>query len=258
MALIAMAVYDTLENKRTGLTIRTIQNVFETTYVDKHRLIVVDNGSCKLTVDALTKMSDKDEFKVIFNDKNLGTAEATNLAWKERRPGENAIKMDNDIEIRQKGWVDRMEEALARDPKLGIVGLKRKDCWENPAHEDPFYKSELVMLPHNPGEEWIVVEKVNHVMGTCQMYSSALLDKIGYLYQPKLYGFDDSFAAIRCKIAGFYNAFLPHIVIDHIDPGTTPYQKWKENHAAECWGDYHKAMAGYQNGTKSIYYNPFA
>jgi predicted RecA/RadA family phage recombinase len=62
--------------------------------------------------------------------------------------------------------------------------LKRKDCWEHPEHEQPDLRSTLFMLPHQSGERWIVGERVFHVMGTCQMYNSAFLDKIGYLYQP--------------------------------------------------------------------------
>ena len=113
--------------------------------------------------------------------------------------------MDNDVVIHQAGWVEKLEACIERDPQIGIIGLKRKDCIESPDRTD-FYKSELMMLPHIPGEEWLIVEKVNHVMGTCQMYNSKLIDRIGGLYQMDgLYGFDDSLAAVRCKLAGFYN-----------------------------------------------------
>lgn len=265
MALIAMAVWDTVENKRTDYTRRTLQSLLDTVDFTKHRLIISDNGSCNETqivlssfaLKFLTKYPYNNKIQIIRNGENLGTAEAINQAWRERQPGENAIKMDNDIVIHQSGWVEELELAISIDPKLGIVGLKRKDCWENPAHPDVFYRSELKMLSHDTSLPWVVVEKVNHVMGTCQMYSSALLDKIGYLKQPSLYGFDDSWAAARCKVAGFYNAFIPHINIDHIDTGDNPYQKWKEDHAGQQWKEYHTVLAQWQNGTRSVYYNPF-
>jgi hypothetical protein len=113
------------------------------------------------------------------------------------------------------------------------------------------------MLPHKPGEKWIVGEIVNHVMGTCQGYSPTLLDKIGYLYQPRLYGFDDALAAARCKVAGFLSVFLPHIEIDHIDPGDTAYQGWKEKVAGEDMAEYNRIVNGYFDGSIPIYYNPF-
>jgi hypothetical protein len=146
-----------------------------------------------------------------------------------------------------------LEAAIARDPNIGIIGLKRKDCWENPAHPEPFYRSTLEMLPHVAGEPWMVIEKVRHVMGTCQMFNSALLDKIGYLYQPRLYGFDDCLAATRSEVAGFYNAFLPHIEIDHIDTGETAYQGWKEKHSGEDMAAFNSITQAYREGRRPIY-----
>jgi hypothetical protein len=85
------------------------------------------------------------------------------------------------------------------------------------------------------------------------MFNSALLDKIGYLYQPRLYGFDDSLAAIRCQVAGFYSCFLPHIEIDHIDTGETAYQGWKQKHAGEDMAEYNRLKHGYMDGSINIY-----
>ena len=100
-------------------------------------------------------------------------------------------------------------------------------------YKEEDYKSTLIQLPHTPGQRWINVEVVRHVIGTCQMYNSALLDKMGFLYQPSLYGYDDVIASHKSQIAGFYNCFLNHIDIDHIDEGKTPYQSWKEKHSSE-------------------------
>jgi GT2 family glycosyltransferase len=254
MALIAIAIFDTIENKRTELTRLTLECLSFTVNPARHRVFLIDNASCESTKELLRAYSR--EYTVITNDTNIGTAEAINLAWRLRRPGEHAVKMDNDVIIHRDGWPDELEEALERDPLLGIVGLKRKDCIEHPQRTD-WYKSELFHLPHNPGERWIVAEKVNHVMGTCQMYSDTLLQRIGYLYQPRLYGFDDALAAARCQVAGFYSAFLPHIEIDHIDPGDTPYQGWKEAHAGEDMAEYSRIVNEYFTGKRSIHYNPF-
>ena len=253
MALIAMAVYDTDENGRTDYTARTLKSILDTVNLDRHRVIIVDNASCTDTKRILDLFSGYHGFTVITLPENVGTAKAVNKAWQLRKDGENCIKMDNDVVIHSKGWADEMEAALSLDPRMGIVGLKRKDCWENPNHPDPFYRSELQMLPHANGEPWRIVERVNHVMGTCQMFSSALLDKIGYLYQPRLYGFDDALAAIRCQVAGFYACFLPHIEIDHIDTGETSYQGWKERHAGEDMVTYNRLKHDYVNGLRPIF-----
>ena len=252
MALIAMAVFDTEENDRTKYTERTLSSLYQTVDSALHRVIVVDNASCEETKAVLGHYVHLGLIdKLITLDENVGTAKAINKAWQLRQPNEHCIKMDNDVVIHSEGWADDMEKAIALDPTIGIVGLKRKDCWENPNRTD-FYKSEMHLLGGG-NHRWLPIEKVNHVMGTCQMFNSALLDKIGYLYQPRLYGFDDSLAAVRCQVAGFYSCFLPHIEIDHIDTGETPYQKWKENHAGEDMRIFNELKNAYINGTKPIY-----
>ena len=249
MALIAMAVWDTEENGRTQYTERTLQSLLATVNLSKHRIHVVDNASCQETKDVIRSFS---KFITIHTmTENLGTAKAVNVAWQQRKYEEHAVKMDNDVVIHEKNWCDQLEEAIERDPNIGIVGLKRKDCWERPERDD-FWKSEMKILGGN-GQRWLPIEVVNHVMGTCQMYNSALLDKIGYLYQPRLYGFDDALAAIRCQVAGFYSCFVPHIEIDHIDAGDTPYQKWKEKHSSEDMRAFHEIKNAYLTGSKSIY-----
>ena len=269
MSLIAMSVFDTIENKRTEYTKRTVNSLFNTVDFMKDRLIISDNGSCQETLDFYKDV--QNEFigalenapKIIYNGKNLGTAEAINLAWKERLPGEHCIKMDNDvvinydIYINHKGWVREMEEVIEREPKIGQVGLKRKDLMESPTVPDPHFRSRLVMLPHTNGQRWITVEVCNHILGSCVMHSSALLDKVGYLYQLGVYGFDDSFMSLRSQKAGFMNVFLPHIDIDHIDDGSNPYTEEKRKLADAVWADYQIIAREYVSGKRNVYYNPF-
>ncbi|MGL4791571.1 MAG: glycosyltransferase [Anaerotignaceae bacterium] len=255
--LIAMAVHDTEENKRTELTKQVLDSIFLQGIYIHHDFWVIDNNSCQATKDLLISYEEEGLINVITNEQNIGTAEAVNLAWKYRVPGQHCIKMDNDVTINSFSWVTEMVEAIERDERIGIVGLKRKDCWEEPNHALPDWRSELVMLPHMAGQRWIIVEKCHHIIGTCQMYSSALLDKMGYLYQPCLYGYDDVLASHRSTVAGHWNVFLPHIEIDHIDPGQTEYQSWKEKHSSEVTQQVIKITHEYYHGIRPIYYNPF-
>ena len=250
MALISMAVFDTEENNRTEYTKRTLQSLMSTVNLTKHRIHVIDNASCKATKQVL---KDFEPYITIHtNGQNVGTAKAINIAWKEREPGEHCVKMDNDVVIHKKDWCDDLELAIQLDPSIGIVGLKRKDCWENPSHENPHYRSTLALLG-GVNDRWLPIEKVNHVMGTCQMYNSALLDKIGYLYQPSIYGFDDIISAIRCQLAGFYSCFLPHIEIDHIDVGGDAYTLEKQQMVKDQINQYLRIKNQYLSGSKDIY-----
>lgn len=254
--LIAMAVYSTAENKKDECLEKTLRSLSET--------INYRDNTIALSVNAFTEETERIIKRygylisyVYYNETNLGTAEAINRIWKNRQAGQHCIKMDDDVVIHNSGWLDLMVEAIERKPDIGIIGLKRKDCWENPSHSDPQYKTEFLEIPHKAGEKWIIVERAHHVMGTCQLYNSALLDKIGYLYQPKLYGFDDVLASYRSEIAGFQNVFLTHVEIDHIDAGQTEYQGWKERHSGEQFPVVNQLVNDYISGATPIYYNPF-
>lgn len=254
MALIALVTYCTNENQKAKFLQKTLRSLRETVDGRKHRVYIVNNAStghlAKNIVDGYML-----DFNVMHLSENIGTARGINQAWRHRRPGEHCIKMDDDVVIHNAGWADEMEYAIKCDPNIGIVGLKRKDCWERPDETEPHKKSELKMI--NPrGEKWCIVEKMQHIIGTCQMYNSALLDKIGYLYQPGLYGYDDVLASHRSQIAGFYNCMIPHIEIDHIDPGDTPYQKWKESVSGEggTGPEVRQIIRDYYSGAKSIYH----
>jgi GT2 family glycosyltransferase len=253
-----MAVYDIEDNNRTDLTRQTIRSLLNTVDWRRHRLIISDNGSCQKTLDCYLSWPRHLPISVIWNGSNIGTARAINNAWKQRLPDEVAVKMDNDVVIYQSGWLDEIEEVFRRDPKIGICGLKRKDLEERPDHPNSWYTSKLCMLPHKPGQRWVIVEGVNHVMGTCQAYSPPLLEKIGYLYQMQdegnLYGFDDSLASLRAHLAGFKTVFLPHIEIDHIDPGGSAFANWKTDQAGLWLHRYHEIKQEYEKGKRPLYY----
>jgi cellulose synthase/poly-beta-1,6-N-acetylglucosamine synthase-like glycosyltransferase len=260
--LITMAVYDTEENDRTWMTVETLDSLYKQVDFSRHRLMVSDNGSCEATQRVLHRMRGMIDLTV-HNGENLGTAAALNKLWRHRKPGEVVCKIDNDVVVHARNWPDYIEKAFKVRPFMGICGLKRKDCDEWPLVIEPkFLKSKFLPypiypLPHVKGHPWrfCVLEQVNHVMGTCQAYRPELLDKIGYLYQPSKYGFDDSLAAVRCEMAGFFSAFLTGIEIDHIDPGGTEHTDWKNREAGRMMNEYHKTVREYKSEKRDIYYD---
>ena len=261
MALIAMAVYDTEENGRHEYTRSTLKSLVFDNDIDwcKHRLIIVNNNSCKKTSVFLDGLLHNHSYlSAIHLPKNIGTAKAINKAWAYRKPGEHLIKMDNDVVIHKEGWVDEMEEVLNMgdriSPPLGILALKRKDLIESP-HRTDVYKSQLMQLPHNIGEKWHTIEIINHCMGTCQMYHHKLIDKIGGLEQlGGIYGLDDTIASAKSQIAGFCNAFLNHIEIDHVDTGENQeYLKFKQDYVSTKFNDLHKLISEYKSGARELF-----
>jgi GT2 family glycosyltransferase len=248
MSLIGMAVYDTEENQRSQYTKETLTNIVDMVDLEKHQVVVVDNNSCEETKNILKKF--EKHFTIITLSENVGTAKAINRAWRLTK-NEHLIKMDNDVVINYSNWVDEMEEYLESDPSIGIIGLKRKDIWENPYRHDK-YKTTLRMLPHKDGETWKIVEDSEHIIGTCQMYNKKLIEKIGGLIQPSIYGFDDTLSSIRSKLAGFKNCFIPHIDIEHIDTKENPYWQEKIKLGNDILPEYRKMKQDFIDGKIDI------
>jgi GT2 family glycosyltransferase len=252
MSLLAMAVHCTDENGRLRYLKESLNFIYRTVDFAYNRFFIIDNNSNEETKEFFKTISLP--FILITNENNSGTAKAINLAWKQRKHAEHCIKIDDDMIINTPGWVELMEETIERDPIIGQIGVKRKDCWEHPDHENPELKSKLFNVNHKPGERWIIAEQSKHIIGSCVMHSAALLDKIGYLYQPGLYGYDDVLMSWRSNLAGFKCCFLPQIEVDHIDPGGTIYQSWKERHSGSYSKEVSDLVDKYISGEQSLYY----
>jgi len=262
MALICMASFDTTENKRTDYTKKTLESLLKTVDFEKHQLALIDNGSCTETLNLLASFENsfpqKNNITILLNDKNIGTARAINKGIRLRKPDQHVIKMDNDITFESAGWADEMEACVTRMPKIGLVGLKRMDLHDHPDHENKYYRSQLIMLPHEPGERWIICEKVNHMMGSCQLLSAALLNKIGGFEQPALYGYDDTIVCYKSNLLSFLNVYLPHIAINHLDTGGTAEHEWKKDVARLHRKEVDKMLEDFKRGKKPVYHNIFA
>lgn len=250
MALIIMCCHDTVENKRSEYTKQTLNCLRWSVDWNKHRLVILDNGSCDETKQIIGSFSFA---TIINNDVNVGTARGVNQGLRLRKPGECACKIDNDVEIASSGWADELEEAIERCPEIGVLGLKRKDLAQSPTTDNLTFRSELVMLPHLDGQKWIVAESHPDIMGTCTMYNWRLIDAIGGLIQPNTYGLDDCLYCLRSTLAGFWNGFLPHIDITHLDTGSNPYTQEKQKVAGEAWPIYQQWHTEYCEGKRDLY-----
>lgn len=257
--LIAACVYHTEENNRLPIIHSWLNSLCGNLIMGNPndiRVFIYDNSPVSI-IDKLKRLTSMHGTNITFlggDGNNLGTAEGINCCWKNKEGGEYLVKMDDDVIIHNRNWYNEMVEAMERMPQLGILALKRKDLTENPSHPNPDGKTELLMVPQEKGQKWIVVEQVKNVFGTVQMYSPALFKEIGYMEQIGKYGFDDYIMSVKCYLAGFIGAFLPHIEIDHIDPGGNEYTDWKIKASGEVITEVMELAKQYKLGVKPLYY----
>lgn len=264
MTRVIIVVYALEGSPKIEYAKRTLLNVFTNSDFNNHELFISDNGSCtemhefyellRLLFDAKFP---SENLTIQFNGKNLGTSGALNLGIKTRKPNQYVIKRDDDTVVEDDKWIEKMEECFERFDNLGILGLKRNDLIQHPDHENKDYRTEIKYLKHEIGQTWIPIELCKDIMGTLTMFSPKLLDTLGYSYQPNIYGYEDVLFCIRSLKAGFVNAFLPTIPIDHIDTGEGEFTKWKQDHAKESWEDFQEIAQDYISGVRDVYHNPY-
>ncbi len=240
-----MAVHDTAENDRTKYTKQTLESLGDTVDLTRHRVAIINNNSCPETEDVIRNSKIGWMAAIFYNAENIGTARGINQGLRLRNPNEMCCKIDNDVVIHQTGWVDELESTLQDNPHIGILGLKRDDIPQNPNHPDPEQRTII------DGK----IEYCKDIMGTCTAFNPALLDKIGLMMQPSVYGFDDVLMSVRSLAAGFQNAFLPHIKITHLDDGLNPYCDWKRKEAGKYMGELGILCDMIRSGKMSYYYN---
>lgn len=256
MALIALVAWDTDENKRSKYTNACLESLYINVDWKRHRLVCVDNDSVDETKQVFRHWIRKiPNAGLITNNHNMGQASAINLAWISREDGQHLARIDNDIFVTTKDWLDRLEECIDRDPKIGLIGLKHKNLMDHP-DADGWLKTSLHLLPHKRGESWLVVEKMRHILGSAQLMNVELFNKIGYLRQYGKWGLEDADASVRCDKAGFYSCYFHGAEFTDLDAGeSAEYQGWKNKTAAEYLPEFDARVAAYKSGEQSIYYD---
>lgn len=223
MAYIVQCVFATKDNGKLPIVKECLKSLVATVDLKKHRWLIVNNSCTKETTDWLDEFQQTSigNISVLHLKENIGTARGINKGLYSREPGEVFCKTDDDLTWSVPGWVEQLEAQIKKHPDIGILGLKRDDIWQRPDHENLNYRTKM------EGK----LEICPDIMGTCTAYNPLLMDKIGGLSQPSLYGFDDSIYSVRSIAAGFRNAFLPHIKITNLDKGGMEYTEWKKREA---------------------------
>lgn len=248
-SLLAMCIYCTETNGRLKYTKQCLGSLKETVDWDNNEIVIIDQNSIAEAKDEIAKFVNEvgKNVTVISLAQNIGTARGINEAIK-LREGRHVIKIDDDIVWEEAGWVEKLEHVVDVMPGIGAIGLKRLDLIEATYHPDTNFRSVIHTVPHNPGEHWMYVEEVKHLMGSCCMYTAESLKYINALWQPSNYGFDDSIYSAKNKKLGLANCFLLGPVIHHVDDGSNSYTQEKQKDVSEQWAEYERVGKGILSG----------
>jgi len=91
-----------------------------TTYAG-YRLMVVDNGSTDGTIEYLQAQN---SITILPNKRNLGFAMGNNHAISSSDHNSDIVLLNNDTEIHQCDWIERLQATAYSSPDIGVVGCR--------------------------------------------------------------------------------------------------------------------------------------
>jgi len=193
-----------------------LESLKKKTIYNRYRVFIVDDGGKEKIGQ---KIKDEPKFswtKVLINKKNEGFSKANNLGIKvaiRKYSPDYVLLLNDDTEIVQKDWLNRMIEAGESDAKIGILGCKII-----------YPNGEIQNLGgHIKGMEITRILKyrekiidVDHVMGAFMLIKRKVIEKIGLLdevFTPYL--LEDTDYCLRAKKSGFLIKTVSYVKIIH-------------------------------------------
>ena len=166
--------------------------------LDALQTIIVDNGSELETVAWLTDWAEHKDVELIALPQNVGCPRALNVALEHRSPGQDVIKLDNDLLLPDSNdWIRGIERLVdhaerQREP-IAMIGA----CYDT--FSDRRIRQEVTW----EGEKlYIVYPLIGHAV----YHSGRFMDEAGYfdvLSPEHIYGFEDNLISAKAAILGW-------------------------------------------------------
>lgn len=204
------------------------------TQAKRAQLLVVDNGSVDGSKEWVERyiLPQFHSGRVIRNEKNAGVFRAMNQLWAETQTPILAA-LHNDLYVTEPGWDDRVRQAFAEEPRLGVAGFcgarglaangLRYDVWSNMLEAE-------IHGSRGWGRLWVSV-----LDGMALIMRRSMLDAVGgfdegYVLHHR-YDYDICLASLN---AGFQNMLIG--VACHHQSGLTASSPEYLKQAAEAAG----------------------
>lgn len=206
-------------------------------YVGTCKILVQDNWSGDGSVKQITK--EFPDVEILESKENLGYAEGNNRGIRHlRKTSARFVLILNPDTVVEKGCIERLTEALEKNPDIGIAGptILDKDgkIWSQGGYIDTKrYSAGLVGLgqpdpstPDAPSGSELPFHSslppprcigVDYISGTAMMVRREVFGKIGLFYPGYFIYYEDVEFCVRAKAAGFRVVLVPSARIDHLE-----------------------------------------
>ena len=193
------------------------------------QIVVVDNGSTDGTVEYLQSFS---WIKLILNRKNLGFSRGNNMALRSLPKNTDAILLNNDVEIPDPLWIEKLQDTVYQSERYGIAGCRiRRTHGGIFQHAGTYMPDKLFQgIQIGGGERDInqyssIDRVVEGVVFACAYIKSKVLKRIGVLDENYFAYYEDTDYCFKAKVAGYETVVCGDLTILHHENVSTGINK---------------------------------
>jgi GT2 family glycosyltransferase len=209
------------------LTRRCISSLNPDAMPEGVSVIVVDNGSTDGTLDYLRVQP---KITLIENRKNLGYSRAVNIGIRAAPPQADVVLLNNDVELIEPDWLERLAATAHQDANVGLMGVKIVRDDETLQHcgaylpLDTFWGQQIAGGEIDIGQ-FAGVREVESVVFACVYIKRSTLDKVGLLSEDFFAYFEDTDFCLRAKLQGLKVSVCGDIRVRHSENSSTKVNK---------------------------------
>ena len=219
---IVILTWNGLELTRRCLTSLQLPMLPENVHV-----IVVDNGSSDGTPEYVRSLH---RVTLIENGKNLGYAKAVNIGTRAAPTDADIVLLNNDVELIEPDWLERLATTANSDPKIGVVGVKIVRDDGSLQHCGAYLPMDTMWGQQLGGGEVDIgqysgIHDCESVVFACAYVKRATLEAVGLLSEDFFAYFEDTDYCLRTSLAGLRVVVCGDIRVKHSENSSTKVNK---------------------------------
>ncbi|MBA4191959.1 MAG: glycosyl transferase [Planctomycetaceae bacterium] len=205
------------------LTQRCLDTLKRNTTHPDYEVWVVDNASQDGTVEYLRAIP---WIHLIENDRNLGFVRGNNQAIAACDSNADIVLLNNDMEIHQSDWLERLQQSAWSATDVGVVGcrLRRPDGRLQHAGSymplNSFWGQQVAAQEEDIGQ-YSQDRDVEGVVFACAYLKRELLQRLGSLDERFFAYFEDSDYCLSARAVGFRTLCCGSVTLDHHENSST-------------------------------------
>ena len=220
MVDVIIPTYNGLENVKSVL--ESLKNQC------KHRIIIVDNGSCDGTRDYIK--SERKDILLIENSSNLGFSKAVNMGISlslKSQQADTILLLNNDIEL-ESGFIEKGLETFSVNKEIDFIAVKMMNYFNRDVIDDTgdfLRRNGGTPMARGHGEKDTgKYDKPEFIFGACAgaaFYKSELFREAGLFDEDFFAYLEDVDLSFRFQSMGFKCYYNPELVCYHKRRETT-------------------------------------